>query len=232
MTKRKTLWACLAVCLVAILAFGSLAYFTAKDGAENTFLIAGYDPEHPEEFDPDSLFSIKVYEHKVDENGKQMEPAEEVKANEYKNIQPGDVLDKDPTVENTGKYSAYIRVKVTVDKGSEWKAILGDDLTKLFGGLDADKWTKDGSTSMTMEGSDLAHLSTKYTYTYYLNEPLEPGSTAVLFDTVEIPAEMTVEQLATVPAFHVSISAEAIQSKNTGDTPQEAFKLYDAQVKK
>lgn len=233
MAKRRMLLASLAVCLVALLAFGSLAYFTAKDEAKNTFLVAGYDPEHPEEFDPDTLFSIKVYEHEVDEAGKftpDRETAAEVTENEYKDILPGSVLDKDPTVENTGKYAAYIRVKVTVDKGNEWKAIIGNDLTTLFSGLDAEKWTKEGGGSITMEGSSLDAMTTKYTYTYYLNEALAPGAKATLFDKVNIPADITVEQFVTVPEFHVTVSAEAIQSENTGATPQEAFKLYDAQV--
>ena len=40
LTKKKVLLASLAICLVAIISFGTLAWFTADDQVTNTFLVA------------------------------------------------------------------------------------------------------------------------------------------------------------------------------------------------
>ena len=85
--------------MAAVLTIGSLAYFTATDSVSNRFLVATTDPGQPA--DPDALFSIRLYE--TDGAG-QTETGKE-----YTNVQPGSVLDKDPTVENTGPKMVRVR---------------------------------------------------------------------------------------------------------------------------
>ena len=57
LTKKKVFVAALAVCLVAILSMGSLAWFSAQDEVDNKFMIAT-----SEDLDPDDIFSVNVWE--------------------------------------------------------------------------------------------------------------------------------------------------------------------------
>ncbi len=208
--KRRLLLIAVAVCLVSVMALGSLAYFTAQDNITNTFMTATYDPENPGgTVNPDDLFSIQV-----------LETADGELTNEgktYEGIQPGDVLAKDPTVKNTGDYSQWVRVHVTLTNAANWQAICVEhgitDLTTIFGGFDSGKWTLGGTSSV---GDTL-------TYTYYLNSKLEPDATATLFNTVTIPAVLTIEDMVKLSKFELTIAADAIQSKNTGDSAKAAF---------
>ena len=217
MKKRRILIASLVVCLAAIMAFGSLAYFTAQDRVENKFYTAAYDPDNPDKpINADDLFSIKVYE----TDNTKTDGSKTETGNTYEKIQPGDVLAKDPTVKNTGKYDAYIRVNVTVDKAAAWKSIVpaDSDLTAIFGGFESSKWTLAGKTEDAVANT--------VTYSYYLNESLAPEATATLFDTVTIPSYITAAQFATIANFKITVTADAIQSANTG-TIAEAFGIYD-----
>lgn len=217
MNKRRILIASLVVCLAAIMAFGSLAYFTAQDRVQNKFYTAAYDPTDPDKpITGNDLFSIKVYE----TDNTKTDGTKTESGNTYEKIQPGDVLAKDPTVENTGKYDAYIRVNVTFDKAAEWENIIPEDseLTALFGGIDSAKWTQSGKIEDTTANT--------VTYSYYLNEALAPDATATLFSTVTIPTYINATQFATIASFNITITADAIQSANTG-TVTEAFGIYD-----
>ena len=212
--KRKTLIVAVAVCLAAILALGSLAVFSNSDDITNKFMVAGYDPENP--ITPDELFSVTVYETDKDDN-----PTEQGLT--YEGIQPGDKLDKDPTVKNTGKYDQYVRVMVTVTNAKNWmdacKAHGISDLTTIFGGfVDAD-WTRVDAPVYDIEKDTL-------TYTYYYNSVLTPGETATLFETVTIPLSFTVEDMVALQQFELKVAADAIQSAHTGDNAVDAFANY------
>lgn len=215
--KRKVLSVALIVCLVAIMAFGTLAYFSDKDDITNTFMVAGYDPEDPYT-NPDDIFSIDVRE--TDEDGN---PAPDGLT--YDDIQPGDELHKDPTVVNTGKYSQYVRVNVTVTNAAAWQTACAKygitDLTTIFKNFDANAWT--------LAGVSEDKVNDTLTYSYYYNGVLEAGESATLFDTVVIPAAFDSADMLALQYFELIISADAIQSDNTG-TVAEAFVLYDAQV--
>ena len=62
MNKKKVFTLALAVCLIAILSMGSLAWFTDSDEIKNEFMIAGSDDEQ----DPDKVFSVDVWENTPD----------------------------------------------------------------------------------------------------------------------------------------------------------------------
>ena len=65
MTKKKVFVTALAVCLVAILSMGSLAWFSAQDSVTNNFHIADSADNNP-----DDIFSVDVYEkYDSDEDG-------------------------------------------------------------------------------------------------------------------------------------------------------------------
>ena len=85
MTKRKILLLAMALCMVAILAVGgTLAYFTAEDGADNVFTMGYVDIELEEEFEQES------------------------------ELTPGLDVGKKVWVNNTGSTEAYARVHIAI----------------------------------------------------------------------------------------------------------------------
>ena len=208
MNKKKVLVTALAVSLIAILSLGTLAWFNAKDEITNTFKIADSDGDGT----PD--FSVDVWEN---------DPANPTVKDQdgvtYEEIAPGDVLAKNPTVENTGDYDQWVRVYVTFDEWSTIEAAcdrlnLTDDLRTW---LDVDgAWTADDSATVIANNT--------VTYVYYYNYKLVKDGTAVLFNNVSIPEEFEQEDMKYVSDnFTIKVKAEAIQADNTGDTAQKAF---------
>lgn len=220
--KKRTFTVALIVCLVAIIGFGSLAYFQASKNITNYFAVAGVDdPTDPEAtIDPDTLFSIKLDE--IDITGENNARTET--GNTYTDILPGDTLEKDPTVTNTGKYDAWVRVKVTVTDAAAWQAACAKhkitDLADIFNGFDATKWDRE----LDEDKADTA-LDT-LTYTYYYKTKVSANGTAKLFDSVTIPASFDINDMASLATFQLKITGEAIQADNTGDTAQEAFEKF------
>lgn len=205
--NKKILVLALAVCLLAMVSLGTLAWFTDSDSVTNEFHVATSTQ------DPDDVFSVTLQEN-VDTNGDGIADTTVTDGAQYEDIYPGAELVKEPFVTNTGSYSQYIRVKVTVD--AAYDALVGD-LTATFQGYDASAWTFGGK--ITENG--------KVTYTYYLNAILEPAQSVTLFTDVVIPAELTQDDFAglTNGSFTMDIVAEAVQSDNTGTTAQAAFDL-------
>lgn len=206
-TKKRAVVVSLAVSLVAILSFSTLAWFNAKDEITNRFMIADSDGDGT----PD--FSVEVWE--GDASNKDLDGME------YENILPGDVIEKNPTVENTGDYDQWIRVKVTFDEYSKIKAAcdkynsVSEDL-RYWLDVDSTAWTKD--TAEPVFENDTV------TYTYYFDYKLAKDQTAVLFNTVTIPGEFVQDDMKFASGdFSITVKAEAIQADNTGDTAQEAF---------
>lgn len=215
--KSKTLMALVAVCLIAILAFGSLAYFTDSDSVTNDFMVAGYDPSNPDApIDPDELFSITVYETDLSDPTGQTTTST---GQTYEDILPGSVLAKDPTVENTGQYSQWVRVSVTVSNAANWKTVLGTTPVSSIMNIDTANWTSAGDAVENTADDTI-------TYTYYLNSALAAGDTATLFTEVTIPSSLNVNQMVSLKEFTITIAADAIQSENTGDSAAYAFTNY------
>lgn len=209
--KSKILLSLAAICLIAVTAVGSLAYFTDSASVTNDFMVAGYDPSNPYT-DPDELFSILVYE--TDAQGQQT-----TEGLTYEDILPGSALDKDPTVQNTGQYSQWVRVSVTVSNAANWEAALGTTPVSSIMNIDTTRWTSAGDPVENTTADTI-------TYSYYLNSTLAAGETATVFDTVTIPSSLTVAQMTALSEFTISVSADAIQSENTGSSAEYAFTNY------
>lgn len=209
MNKKKVLVTALAVSLIAILSLGTLAWFNAKDEITNTFKVADSDGEGT----PD--FSVDVWEN---------DPANPTVKDQdgvtYEEIAPGDVLAKNPKVENTGDYDQWVRVYVTFDEWSTIKAAcdrlnLTDDL-RTWLDVDATAWTKGTEAPIVADNA--------ITYVYYYNYKLVEDGTAVLFNHVSIPEEFEQEDMGYVSGnFTIKVKAEAIQADNNGTTAQEGF---------
>lgn len=221
MNKRKTLLVAMALSMVAILAAGAtLAYFTAEDEVKNVFTMGNVD--------------ISLDEAPVVKTGDKWdadENAARVKTNEYKDIYPGAVLPKDPTVHNDGSYEAYVRAKVVVDfnklAGLQADKVLFNGATKdaeLLSIVDIDtaNWTFD-SYAVDFE-------SRTVTYTYTLNEALAADADAKLFSKVTIPTALTNEEVEAygLQNFTIDVLAEAIQTFGF-ENAEAAWTAYDAE---
>ena len=239
MSKKKILSLALVVMMIAILSFGSLAWFSDSDSVENNFGIGGGANNNPDE-----IFSIDVME-AVDKDGDgdydeydatigyDKDPNYQASFT-YENIAPGDMLLKRPQTKNTGSYEQYLRMKVTFDNANYWIALMQkygytdmtdllymrDKTTKL---VDADSWTF-APNETTVEND-------KVTYVFYYNTTLQPSKTAVLFGWVKIPHQFTQQDMApfTNGDFQMVVTGEAIQVKNiNANTPQDAFAIVEA----
>lgn len=215
MKKRKIMSISIAICLIAILACGTLAYFTDTESVTNKFYTATYDPTDPTPPTPDELFSITVTETGAatytDASGN------ELYGKQYEDILPGDELSKDPTITNTGKYDAYVRLSVKVTDVAAWEAAGITDLTTLFVNVNSD-WECKETNKDTVNDT--------VTYVYYLKEKLEPEGTSTLFEGVKIPNELDVNDMVALETFDIIITGDAIQARNTGSSAYEAFTTY------
>lgn len=225
MTKKKIFVTALAVCLVAILSMGSLAWFSAQDSVKNEFFVAASD-----DLDKDDIFSIDVMERvDRDKDGVYDATLSSPEGFDYKDILPGDKLVKEPFVRNTGYYDQYIRVTVTISDATAWINAMGVDfaIEDVFTGYDASKWN---NISKVIEGE-----SDTITYVLYYNGILDGTDTendttsgtanqVTLFTHVNIPETLTQVQAAAFKGnFSIDIKAEAVQTENVGANAFDAF---------
>ncbi len=222
LSKKKVVTLALAVCLLATLSMGTLAWFTAQDEVTNNFYVGDT------ETDADDVFGIDLWENR-DTNGdgdyNEAEDAEKAEGLVYEDILPGEILSKEPHLENTGIHPQFVRAIVTVSPASILKDAMGDDWKKVdlfLAGTDETKWTLD-SISYTNDGTE-----SKFVYVYYYNEVLEAeGITDPLFDAVVIPTGLTTAQAAAMESFDVDILGQAIQSEHIlADNAKDAFETY------
>ena len=197
-TKSKALLLSLcAVLLVAASVLGTMAFLTSKDEVVNTFTVGSV--------------KITLDEAKVTTDGKPVEGAERVKANNYK-LLPGHTYNKDPMVTVLkGSEDSYIKMTVTFSKASELDAIFaptGADLTSIFKGYDSANWIYKDNTKN-------ANADTR-TYEFWYKEAVgaPTGDVALdaLFDSITVPGTITNEQLATIEGMTITVNAYAIQA--------------------
>lgn len=217
--KKKLMAIALAVCVVAVLAAGaSLAYFTDKtEAANNTF----------------TMGNVKITLDETDLT--KDDDSRTAEGNTYENLYPGMEMVKDPTVHNTGRNDAWVRVIVRVTNGAAFMNQFKDTqygespLEGLTHGL-GDGWSIDASAP---DGNDMV-------YTIVYKNVLKPGeSTPAVFNKLYIPATFGNGEMAAITykkanneavnGFTMSIHAEAIQSEGLNATScQDAFTHYRA----
>ena len=207
MTKKRVFVVALAVCLLAILSVGSLAWFNDSDSITNDFFVG--DSTNPN----NKEFSVSVTE---------------TTGNTYYDALPGAPIAKDPKVTNTGDYTQWIRVKVTLSDAEKWAAGGGTlEFTKLFFGSTYGLVTDANSTAAWLLESETAAVdATADTATWYLylSDKLTPGEDGTVFTSVKVPENFTQQEMAAFNNdFSITVVAEALQYEHTGDTAYEAF---------
>lgn len=215
MTKKKVFVAALAICLVAIISMGTLAWFNATDDITNNFKVA------TDENDTDPTFSVKVSETDLDGN-------ETEDGVTYYDVVPGDVISKDPKITNTGDYTQWIRVSVTMTKANYWKDFGGSlAFTDIFDGstyglaANVDTATE---TWLLVEDAVEPDADGNAVWYLYLNAELAPESSKLLFTEVNIDEDFTLDEVLSLGGeFSINVKADALQRDNTGDNAVEAF---------
>lgn len=229
LTKKKVLLASLAVCLVAIISFGTLAWFTAEDTVVNEFYVGDSTT------DPDDVFGIDVWE-TVDANGDGAIDSTEILGKDtadttgakYETILPGQAFDKDPYLTNTGIHPQYVRAIVTITEADILKVAMTPKGATLSEWFDIPKFLPGTGDKWSLEYKYYTNKDT-FVLVYYYTEVLEPGTdTQKLFDDVVIPTELTKEQAAEMENFTITILGQAIQSEHLADvtTAKEVFAKY------
>ena len=211
----------LAVCVVAVLAAGaSLAYFTDKtEAANNTF----------------TMGNVKIA---LDETDLiKDDDSRTAEGNTYTNLYPGMEMVKDPTVHNTGRNDAWVRVIVRVANGAAFmdKFVIAPYASSPLEGL-----THGLGVGWQITASTKDTATNDMVYTIVYNTVLKPGeSTPAVFEKLYIPATFGNGEMAaitytsanneSVNGFTMSIHAEAIQSEGLNATScQDAFTHYRA----
>ena len=220
LTKKKVFVTALAICLIAIISMGTLAWFSAQDEVTNKFMIADSDDDTPDE-----IFSVDVWENTPDGEKDQ-------DGYEYTDILPGDTLKKEARVENTGHYDQYVRVTVTISDAQAWIAALGADfnVADVFGGFVAADWNHIWNN---MNGATT--IPENFVYVMYYKNIVEPGDVINVFNNVKIPTSLTREEAVAFGGnFDITVKAEAVQTENVvpegtaaADAAWAAFKTVE-----
>ena len=209
MNKKKILSLTLILCVAAIMVVGgTLAYFTDTDNATNTFTMGNVD--------------IDLWESDVekDDTG-DYQPIDDTKiddGNDYEDVFPGQFISKDPTVTNEGSYDAYLRVTVEMPMGIEniMAKYCDKDLETAFGMMfedyDVDLW--DLTNTVSMDGL-FNGGKVKAILVFDYNGILEAGQDVTLFTGINMPAEMTADDVTGMglTSFEMPIKAYATQVK-------------------
>ena len=216
LNKKKVLVIALAVCLIATLSMGTLAWFTDNDSSVNDFYVTD-----SEQHDPEAIFSVEVRENVVGGTANAFD------GYTFEHITPNQTIEKAPYVVNTGAYDQYVRATVTISDYAAFVTALGEDyrMENVFQNINAD-WEFD---------KKVVNTDDTVSYVFYLDHVLtadttSADNTAVLFTQVRIPFQLTKEHFSNTTlsdGFAISVFAEAIQSANTGNSAKAAFALID-----
>ena len=242
--KRKIFIGALALCLVALMAAGSLAYFTSSASKTNVFRTASYDPEDPDGPDPDEVFSVVVTESDNENDGEEELDEDDKPTGRriYSDILPGDLLNKLPRIKNTsvvdegGEADQWIRATIVISNGEEWleadeslntpakvfNALIVPKSAENENGFDASKWDHDDFDAKK-EGEFVCLQDGKLVYTLYLKAKLVAQNDVIVFNKVQIPGCLDNVDFAALAEFSITVKADAIQATNTGAGARATF---------
>ena len=223
--KKRVVVVSLVVSLLAILSFGTLAWFNASDSVTNTFHVADSDDD-----DTKADFAIDV---------KETVPGEEEGTDEivddghtFNDILPGDVLLKKPVIKNTGLYDQWVRVNVLISK--DFADQVAEEQGTTFDLISLDEII-DGIPYAKLEANREVGAADTYTdyyvYAYYLAEPLAPEAEITMFEAVKIPCSFTQDDMIYgEDGFQIIVKADAVQAGNLEGPASAAFACANWEV--
>ena len=202
-TKSKALLLALcAVLLVAASVLGTLAYLTAQDQVTNTFTVG--------------KIALDLWEHEVNADGTKKDTKTQ-EGNEYDDIMPGRTYSKDPTVTiKADSEAAYVRLMVTVTYNEAADAVLGKyNYISWFDWNDA--WIQPTEAPATEKAEGKVTRTYEFRYNKVVEATDVDKDLEALFTEIEIPGELTGEELATLENLKINIVAHAIQADGFAD---------------
>ena len=222
MNKKKVLSLSLVIVLIAILSFGTLAWFNDTEKVTNTFYVASSSTDGGAPDTEDEIFSVDVWENadtdgdgELDDNDGDGTPDKFDQGATFEDILPGAHIAKAPYVENTGKYQQYVRVIITFDSKDDWHKLVDGQHSNPMGLLNlGDCWIN----------GDSVNVNGAYAYVFYLDHALQPGDKVPVFTTVTIPNTLEQENVVGMGELKLTVRADAIQVENVGaSSAKEAF---------
>jgi len=221
--KKKTLIMMLcSLFVLSSVAMGSVAYLTATDTITNIFSVGNVGLKLDET-------KVDKYGDPVDENGNPVAPGAEAARTEDGNtyhLLPGESYVKDPTITiNEGSEDSYVRLMVTITKAKELdilcKAMTALDSVKYPNGLPQDHVSGFNAEDWLYETQTSDPVSNTVTYEFRYKDIVsaQDGDVVLnpLFTGINIPVEITGEQLKTVADFRIEDVAHAIQVHGFAD---------------
>lgn len=211
--SKVLLLALCAVCLVAVSVLGTLAYLTDSENVVNTFTVGNVD--------------IKLDETDVDETGTPIEGNDRVMENEY-HLVPGGKYVKDPTVTVIkGSEESYIRMLVTISDIADLKAALGENFLpqNYVEGWDSNIWS---CVNIKDNGDDTVTYEFRYHKTVNAYKADEDIVLEALFTKINVPGELSGEELKTIQEMKITVIGNAIQ-KAGFETADAAWTAFEAE---
>lgn len=193
--KRRIAAVAVLMIFTAMLAWGTVAYFTAEERAVNVLTIG----------------SVNIAIDEYDQEGDKVMPG--VTPESWKNIEPGQRIIKQVMIKNRGEDTAWIRAKI-IDSITASDELGGGALSKDVLMYNINQLYKPGQTvAGTWTLGDDGY--------YYFSAPLEAGEVAVLFDVVSFDGpSMGNEYQGCIT--RIQVLAQAVQyegNEGTADHP-------------
>lgn len=229
--KRKVLALALAVCMLAILSFSTLAWFNAQAEVTNKFQFATSGDPGDEKVD----FDITVEEKEKEDDEDWTDDGLE-----YEDLLPGDQLGKIVKVTNSGDYDEWVRVNFIFSDYSVLKNICAKEekystfpayaLTYLMDIIRKPLMkAEEGTYRLVYDFVEDAENDTA-TITVYMDGPMAPGDEYIVMTGVNIPTQFDQNDLIDADGnvlggdgFTITVIADAVQVKNLG-----ALNAHDA----
>lgn len=229
MSKKSIALILCAVLAVGSIAYGSVAYMTSRDSIANVFTVGNVQ--------------VKVDETKVDKDGQPVDenntPVDDPQyaartetGNDYHLI-PGSEYRKDPTMTVLqDSEECYVRMKVTISKFAELKAIF-EELAEQYPngfvpdqhqqGWDSAVWPFEGYT-VNADNT----LTLEYRYHKTVAAPNGDEVLLPLFTHISVPTAFTTDHLASIAGITIVAEGQAIQAANFA-TDDEAWAAFGEQ---
>lgn len=203
MKKKSILLTLTAVVLaMAIGVGGTIAYFTSTTTeVQNTFTVGNV--------------AITLDEAKVDyadDKWTANNSVPRVTENRYENVYPGAHLPKDPTIHvAANSQDAYVAMKVVISEAGAWLALAEDhadlnNLENVFEGYIEADWSK-----IAFNYDEAADTLT-YVYMWEQGK-VSANDNLTLFTAMNIPEELSSEEIATIDGFTVTATGYAVQAQ-------------------
>lgn len=210
---RKTLLTlCSALLLVSLSVGMTIAYLTdTTDVVKNTFTVG----------------NVYIMLDETDVDNSTPDKARDTE-NAY-HLLPGQTYVKDPMVTvEAGSEACYVRMFVTINKLSELKAIFGNTFLpqNYVTGWDSNVWV---STNIIDEDTEANTATYEFRYNGIVPASVTATELDPLFETIELPGNVTNTQLATIAGLEINVVAEAIQAAGFEDNAAGAWAALDAE---